>query len=129
MTKKQKQKKLVFKNNAPLRSCISKINNKLTKKVEDLNIVTQPVMYNLLEYSKNYSMISESLSSYYRDEVIDDGNENNQAGNDRINNTAQKMRFSIKDFFSRCDQIRMKLRIRSHLLKKFLMENFVFCAV
>ena len=43
--------------------------------------------------------------------------------------TVQKMKFSIKDFFSKCDQIRRKLRIWSHLLKKFLMENFVFCAV
>ena len=25
--------------------------------------------------------------------------------------TAQKMKFSVKDFFSKCDQIRMKLRI------------------
>ena len=32
-------------------------------------------------------------------------------------NTAQKMKFPIKDFFSKCDQI------CSHLLKKFLMEN------
>ena len=43
--------------------------------------------------------------------------------------TAQKMKFSIKDFFSKCDQIRRKLRVWSHLLKKFLMENFIFCAV
>ena len=43
--------------------------------------------------------------------------------------TAQKMKFSIKDFFSKCDQILRKLRIRSHLQKKSLMENFVFCAV
>ena len=39
------------------------------------------------------------------------------------------MNFSIKDFFSKCDQIRRKLRIWSHLLKKSLMENFLFCAV
>ena len=43
--------------------------------------------------------------------------------------TAQKMKFFIKDFFSKCDQIRRKLRIWSHLLKKSLMENFNFCAV
>ena len=43
--------------------------------------------------------------------------------------TAQKMKFSIKDFFSKCDQIRRKLRIWSHLLKKFLMDNFIFCTV
>ena len=41
---------------------------------------------------------------------------------------AQKMKLSIKDFFSKCDQVRRKLRISSHLLKKSLMENFIFCA-
>ena len=39
------------------------------------------------------------------------------------------MKFSIRDFFSKCGQIRKKLRIWSYLLKKSLMENFIFCAV
>ena len=39
------------------------------------------------------------------------------------------MKFSNKDFFSKCDQIRSFLWIWSHLLKKSLMENFIFCAV
>ena len=39
------------------------------------------------------------------------------------------MKFSIKDFFSKCDQIRKKLRIWSRLQEKSLMENFIFCAV
>ena len=43
--------------------------------------------------------------------------------------TAQKMKFSTKDFFRKCDQILSLLRIWSHLLKKSLMENFIFCAV
>ena len=43
--------------------------------------------------------------------------------------TLQKMKFSIKDFSRKCDQIHMKLRIWSHLLEKSLMENFIFCAV
>ena len=43
--------------------------------------------------------------------------------------TAQKMKFSIKDFFSKCDQICSFLRIWSHLLKKTLIENYIFCAV
>ena len=38
------------------------------------------------------------------------------------------MKFSIKDFFSKCDQIRRKLPILSYLLNKFLMENFTFWA-
>ena len=40
-----------------------------------------------------------------------------------------KKRFSIKDFFSKYDQIRSIFRIWSHLRKKSLMENFIFCAV
>ena len=44
-------------------------------------------------------------------------------------NTAQKMKFSIKDFFSKYNQIRRKLRVWSHLLKKYLMANFIFRAV
>ena len=43
--------------------------------------------------------------------------------------TAQKAKFFIKDFFSKCDQIHKIhrfLRIWSHLLKKSFMENFLF---
>ena len=43
--------------------------------------------------------------------------------------TAQKIKFSIKYFFSKCDQICRKQRVWSHLLKKSLMENLIFCAV
>ena len=43
----------------------------------------------------------------------------------------KRMEFSIKDFFSKCDQICWSHldRIWSHLLKKSLMENFSFCVV
>ena len=44
-------------------------------------------------------------------------------------NTAQKMKFSIKDFFNECNQIRSVLRIWSHLLKKSLMESYIFCVL
>ena len=36
------------------------------------------------------------------------------------------MKFSIKDFISKCDQNRKKLRIWSHLPKKSLTGNFIF---
>ena len=41
----------------------------------------------------------------------------------------KKWSFSIKDIFSKCDQIRSFLRIWLHLLKKFILENFFFCPV
>ena len=47
----------------------------------------------------------------------------------RPTRTGPKMKFSIKDFFSKCGQIRSFLRIWSHLLNKSLMENFIFCIV
>ena len=40
-----------------------------------------------------------------------------------------KMKFLIKDFFSKYDQILSFIQIWSHLLKKSLMENLIFCAV
>ena len=42
-------------------------------------------MYNLLEYSDNYSMTSGSLWNYYRDEINDFAN-NDDANNYRIYN-------------------------------------------
>ena len=46
----------------------------------------------------------------------------------RCNNSPQIMKFSIKDFFSKCDQMRRKLRIWSYFLKKSLIDNLFFCA-
>ena len=43
--------------------------------------------------------------------------------------TAQKMKFSIKDFLSKYEQIRIFLQIWSHLLERSFMENFIFCVV
>ena len=53
----RRNKMLTFKNNAPFRSCISKINNTFIEDVEDLDIVMP--MYHLLGYSNNYSMALE----------------------------------------------------------------------
>ena len=39
-----------------------------------------------------------------------------------------KMKFFIRDIFSKCYQIRSFLWIWSHLLKKSLMENFILCS-
>ena len=39
------------------------------------------------------------------------------------------MNFSFQNLFSKCEHIRIKLRIYSHLLNKSLTENFIFCVV
>ena len=43
-------------------------------------------MYNFLEHSDNYYMTSGSLWNYYRDELNNSVNENNDANNYKINN-------------------------------------------
>ena len=71
----RRNKMLAFKNNAPFRSCISKINNTFTVNAENLDIAMP--MYNRLEYSDNYFMTSISLRNYYGDKMNDDPNKNN----------------------------------------------------
>ena len=44
-------------------------------------------------------------------------------------NATQKMKFSIRNFFCKCNQICRFQRIWSHLLKKSFTENFIFCIV
>ena len=70
----KRNKKLTFKNNASVRSCISKINNTFIDNAGDLDVIMS--IYNLLEYSEKYSMTSGSLWNYYRDKINDDANEN-----------------------------------------------------
>ena len=58
-------KNVIFKNCAPFNNCISKINNTQVDNAEYINIVTS--MYNLIEYSSNYSKTSGSLWQYCKD--------------------------------------------------------------
>ena len=53
-------KKVMFKNSAPFTNCISKMNNTQIDNAEYIDIVVMP-MYNLIEYSDNYSKTSGSL--------------------------------------------------------------------
>ena len=52
-------KRVIFKNYAPFTICISEINNTQVNNTKDLDIVMQ--MYDLIEYSANYSKTSGSL--------------------------------------------------------------------
>ena len=66
----ERDKGETFKNCAPFTKCISRINNTNIDKAQDIDIVMP--MYNLIEYSDNYSKTSGSLWQYYKD----DPNEN-----------------------------------------------------
>ena len=58
-------KKVILKNCAPFTNCISKINNEQIDNAECIDIVMP--MYNLIEYSDNYSKSSGSLWKYCKD--------------------------------------------------------------
>ena len=58
-------KKVIFKNCAPFTNCISKINNIQIENAQYIDTVMP--MYNLTEYSDNYSKTSGSLWQYCKD--------------------------------------------------------------
>ena len=62
----QRDKGVVFKNCASFTKCINRINGRNIDKAQDIGIVMP--MYNLIEYSNNYSKTSGSLRQYYKDE-------------------------------------------------------------
>ena len=91
--KSRKNKSLTFTNNGPFISCISKINNMLIDNAEDLDVVMP--MYNFLDNSKNYSKTTGSLWNYYRDELTDDTNDNNNPNKNAINTESFKYKTGI----------------------------------
>ena len=54
----ERNEKVTFKNNAPFKLCIEKMNNTFVDNAEDLDIIP---MYKFLEYSDNFSITSGSL--------------------------------------------------------------------
>ena len=62
----ERNKGVIFKSCASFTKCISKINNTKIDNAQAIDIVMS--MYNLIEYSNNYSKTSGSLWQYYNDE-------------------------------------------------------------
>ena len=65
-------KKVIFKNCGPFTNCISKINNTQIDNVKYTDTVMP--MYNLIEYSNNYSKTSGSLWQYCKDTLAVNNN-------------------------------------------------------
>ena len=83
--------KVIFKNCAPFTNCISEINNTQVDNTKDLDIVMP--MYNLIEYSDNYSKTSGSLWQYCKDIPAVD---NNAIVNFTDNNLTDSFNFKVK---------------------------------
>ena len=62
----ERDKGVRFKNYAPFTKCISRINDREIDNAKDIDIVMP--LYNLIEYSDNYSKTSGSLQQYYKDD-------------------------------------------------------------
>ena len=85
-------KKVIFKNCAPFTKCISDINNINIDDAQDIDIIMP--MYNLIEYSDNYSKTSGSLWQYCKDIPAVDNN--NAIVNFANNNLTDSFNFIVK---------------------------------
>ena len=85
-------KKVIFKNCAPFTKCISEINNTNVDNAKDLDSVMP--MYNIIEYSGNYSRTSGRLWQYCKD--IPAVNNNNTIVNFTNNNLTDSFNFKVK---------------------------------
>ena len=65
----ERDKGVTFKNWAPFTKCINRINNTEIDNAKDIDIGMP--MYNLIEYSDNYSKPSGSLWQYYKNDPDD----------------------------------------------------------
>ena len=65
----ERNKGVIFKNCTPFTKWISRINNTDIDNAQDIDIIMP--MYNLIEYSDNYSKTSGSLWQYYKDDPND----------------------------------------------------------
>ena len=85
-------KKVIFKNCAPVTNCISEINNTQIDNAKDIDIVMP--MYNLIEYSDNYVKTTGSLWQYCKD--IPARNAHGEIITFAENNTTDSFKFKAK---------------------------------
>ena len=85
-------KKVIFKNCAPFTNCIIEINNIQIDNAKDIDIGMP--MYNLIEYSDNYSKTSGSFWQYRKDIPAVDNN--NAIVNFAENNLTDSFNFKVK---------------------------------
>ena len=69
--------KVAFKNCAPFEKCSTEIDGTLVDEANFINITMPMYMYNLIEYSDNYSDTSGSLWGFKRDDITNNANVTN----------------------------------------------------
>ena len=86
-------KKVISKNRAPFTAFISEISNTQVDNAKDIDIVMP--MYNLIEYSNNYSKTYGSLWQYFKDNAVNDnGNIVELNGNNSIDSFNSKAKIT-----------------------------------
>ena len=86
-------KKVILNNCTPFTNCISEINNTQVDNAKDIDIVMP--MYNLIEYSDNYSKTSGSLWQYCKDiPAVDNNASVNFAENDLVDSFNVKVKMT-----------------------------------
>ena len=93
-TNPNNRKNIIIKNCAPFTNCTSEINNTQIDNVKDINIA-MPI-YNLIEYSDNYSKTLGSLWQYYRyKQFLDNNNATADFLANNNNNNGASLRFKV----------------------------------
>ena len=83
--------KVAFKNCAPFRKCRTEINETFIDEAEHINIAMP--MYNLIEYSDNYSDTSVSLWQFKRDEI--EGDVDSTVDDNHIPNNSSSFKYEL----------------------------------
>ena len=110
-------KNVILKNWAQFTDCIIKINNTQVDNAKENDMVIP--IYNLIEFSDNYSNISGSLWRYYRDEPSLNSGENNIGDFTTANPGSKSFKFKQK-IKSGTDNTRLTKQVEIMLSSKYL---------
>ena len=118
ITRGNQNTKVAFKNCAPFKDCRTEINDTFVDYADFINI-TMP-MYNLIEYSDNYSDTSGSLWQFKRDEI--EGDVDLTVDAQHIPNNSSSFKYK-SSFIGNLSQLRTRNNVKIVVPLKYL-NNF-----
>ena len=116
---------LVFKNCAPFKDCRTEINDTFVDYTNFINIVMP--MYNLTEYSDNYSDVSGSLWGFKRDEIVNNANVTNDDNGSSFKYKASIIGNTESDGTKNGGKIAVPLKYLSNFWRS--LETLINCGV